>query len=168
MKAIADTLGVSRSNLIEPVKHNGLVRAAYRKANDAGLLPMLRRIADNRPTYGYQRSGALLHRELVAVDKPPGNHKRLYRIMRQNGLLLVRHTGIGQPRSNHGTAITLRSNSRWFSDVFEIPAGPARCVRSKRGNSTREELLPVRNDEEMNCYFPCYTLGAKWRAGANR
>jgi transposase InsO family protein len=129
MKAIADTLGVSRSNLIEQANGDRPVRAHYRKADDAGLLPMLRRIADTRPTYGYRRIGALLNRELVAMSKPPANHKRLYRIMRQNGLLLARHTGTGRQRAHHGTVITRRSNSRWCSDVFEIPCGTGKAVR---------------------------------------
>ena len=40
--------------------------------------------------------------------------------LRQNGLLLTRHTG-RQPRLPHeGKGIALRSNSRWSSDGFEI------------------------------------------------
>ena len=55
MKAVADTLGVARSNLIEQVQHPPRRRAAYRKADDAWLLPLLRAIVDERPTYGYRR-----------------------------------------------------------------------------------------------------------------
>ncbi len=50
MKAVADTLGVARSNLIEQVQQPPRRRSAYRKADDAWLLPLLRAIVDERPT----------------------------------------------------------------------------------------------------------------------
>jgi hypothetical protein len=34
----------------------------YRKSEDAQLLPSLRGLVDERPTYGYRRIGALLNR----------------------------------------------------------------------------------------------------------
>jgi HTH-like domain len=37
---------------------------SYRKAPDAGLLPLIRAIVDARPTYGYRRVWALLNRQL--------------------------------------------------------------------------------------------------------
>ncbi|MBC7192072.1 MAG: hypothetical protein H5U31_06900 [Marinobacter sp.] len=51
----------------------------------------------------------------------PVNHKRAYRLMSQNSLLLARHTGRGRQISRDGKVITLRSNLRWCSDTFEIP-----------------------------------------------
>ena len=52
MKTIADTLGVARSNVIEHVHRPPRPRSAYRKADDAWLLPLVRAIVDERPTYG--------------------------------------------------------------------------------------------------------------------
>jgi transposase InsO family protein len=47
------------------------------------------------------------------------NHKRVYRVMREHGLLLARHTG--RPTLRHdGKVMTLKSNLRWCSDGFEI------------------------------------------------
>ena len=66
MKAVAETLGVSRFNLAERLKGNGRPRRRYRKAGDAVLLARLRRLIDKRPTYGYRRMTALLNRELAA------------------------------------------------------------------------------------------------------
>ena len=60
MKAVADTLGVSRSNLIERLKGRSKPRGPYNKAEDAELLPAIRRLVDQRPTYGYRRIAALL------------------------------------------------------------------------------------------------------------
>lgn len=52
MKAVADTLGVSRSNLIERLKGKSKPRGPYHKVEDAELLPAIRRLVDQRPTYG--------------------------------------------------------------------------------------------------------------------
>lgn len=70
MKAVADTLGVSRSNLVERWKGRSKPRGPYRKAKDAELLPIIRRLVDQRPIYGYRRIAALLNRERRAADKP--------------------------------------------------------------------------------------------------
>ncbi len=43
MKAVAETLGVSRSNLIERLKGRSKPRGSYHKAEDAELLPVIRR-----------------------------------------------------------------------------------------------------------------------------
>lgn len=63
------------------------------------------------------------------MGKPVVNHKRVYRIMRQNGLLLTRHTGKRPQLSHEGEVATLRSNSRWCSDGFEIPCWNGQVVR---------------------------------------
>src|SRR5688572_4121193 len=115
MKTIADTLGVARSNLIEQVHRPSRRRSAYRKADDAWLLPLIRAIVDDRPTYGYRRVGALLNRQVAVLGKPPVNHKRVYRLMRQNGFLLACHTGTGRQQTHEGVVRTLRSNLRWRS-----------------------------------------------------
>jgi putative transposase len=125
MKTVANTLGVARSNLVVAPRRRG----PYRKADDAWLLPLIRAIVDQRPTYGYRRAGALLTRQLATLGKPPVNHKRVYRLMRQNGLLLARHTGTGRQRPHEGIVRTLRSNLRWCSDVFEVPCWNGETVR---------------------------------------
>lgn len=129
MKAVAETLGVSRSQLAQRVAGRCRPRGRYTKADDAWLVPMVRRIADHRPTYGYRRITALLNRELRAQDKPPVNHKRVYRLMAQNSLLLARHTGRGRQLVHDGNVITLRPNLRWCSDSFEIPCWNGQVVR---------------------------------------
>lgn len=116
MKTVADTLGVARSNLCESKTKP---RIRYSKKDDAWLLPMVRQLTDERGSYGYRRVTALLNTELESQQKSRVNHKRVYRIMKQAGLLLQPHTG--RPTQTHdGKIITLKSNLRWCSDGFEI------------------------------------------------
>lgn len=89
--------------------------------DDAELAARIRAVTDLRPTYGYRRVTALLRREGLTV-----NHKRIYRVMKAEKLLLERHTG--RPvRTHDGQVITLKSNARWCSDHFEI-----RCWSGER------------------------------------
>ena len=130
MKAIADTMGVARSHLIERAKQKTRsFRSCYSKSDDAWLLPLIRELVDGRATYGYRRICALLSRKLSQMGKAAVNHKRVYRIMRQNGLLLTRHTGKQRMLPNEGKVITLRSNLRWCSDGFEIACWNGQVVR---------------------------------------
>ena len=80
-------------------------------------------------TYGYRRIGALLNRRLEGMGRSAVNHKRVYRIMHQNGLLLTRHTGKQLKLPHEGKVVTLRSNLRWCSDGFEIACWNGQVVR---------------------------------------
>ena len=57
------------------------------------------------------------------------NHKRVFRIMRQNGMLLARHTGRRKGRLHDGKVVVMRSNLRWCSDGFEISCWNGDLVR---------------------------------------
>ena len=50
MKVVAETLGVSRSNLVERLAAGAKPRRRYQKAQDAAVLPLVRRLVDARPT----------------------------------------------------------------------------------------------------------------------
>ena len=56
------------------------------------LLPVIRRLVDARRTYGFRCITALLRGGLAKDDQPRVNHKRVYCIMRQPGVLLARHS----------------------------------------------------------------------------
>ena len=129
MKAVAETLGVSRSNLHDKVRRASKPRGSYRKPEDDALLPLVRRLVDERPTYGYRRITALANRELARTGEPTVNHKRVFRIMRQNGMLLARHTGRRSGRVHDGKVVVMRSNLRWCSDGFEITCWNGEIVR---------------------------------------
>ena len=120
MKGITDALGVSRSNLYEKREEGHIPpRRRYRKPEDDALLPLIRGIADARPTYGYPRITVLLNKRLAELGRPRVNEKRVYRILAVNNLLLPKHTG-RPTRTHDGQVITLQSNTRWCSDVFAI------------------------------------------------
>ncbi len=130
MKRVAESLAVSRSRLAE--RHAGKTAARpkrYKKAPDQELLLLIRAILDERQTYGYRRVLAILNRRLEADGHLRVNHKRVYRIMRTNGLLLTRHTGKRPDRPHEGKVITLHRNTRWCSDGFEICCDNREVVR---------------------------------------
>jgi transposase InsO family protein len=150
MKTIADTLGVARSNLIEQVQRPPRRRAAYRKADDAWLLPLLRAIVDERPTYGYRRVGALLNRQVVALGKPPVNHDT---VAQAHALGLVPcFTPVHSPESNGMAESFVKSFKRdyvflhrrpdalsvlkqlaaWFDDYNEVRPHRGLRMRSPR------------------------------------
>jgi putative transposase len=128
VKPIADALGVARSNLIEQVapKEPAPSETARAPEPDDALLARIRTIVDVRGSYGYRRVTRLLNRQLEAEGAAHVNHKRVYRVMRSNDLLLARHTGKSS-RTHEGQIITLKSNLRWCSDAFEI-----RCWNGER------------------------------------
>ena len=129
MKAVADTLGVARSNLIERRAKLARPRGPYRKPEDATLLPAIREIVDARPTYGYRRVTALVNRMLRARGEPTVNAKRVLRIMRVNGLTLAPHTALRPGRTHDGAVVALRSNVRWCSDHLELHPRDGSVVR---------------------------------------
>ena len=129
MKTVADTLGVSRSQLHSRLREGSRPRGRYQKTEDAEILAAIRTLTDDRPTYGYRRIWALLNRQRESAGRSRFNHKRIYRLMSQNGLLLQRYTGKPPGRAHDGQIITIRSNLRWTSDGFEIPCWSSESVR---------------------------------------
>jgi transposase InsO family protein len=126
LKAIADALGVARSNLVERLRGRpAKPRGEYAKDDD-DLLPAIRAVIDARGSYGYRRVTALVNRARSTSSGARVNHKRTYRVMRAAGLLLARYTG-RVSRAHDGKVITLKSNLRWCSDAFEI-----RCWSGER------------------------------------
>lgn len=123
MRRVAEVLKVSRSQLTERVKRGLKPRTHYRKSEDAELLLPMRRLVDERPSYRYRRIGALLNRERLKSGLPALNHKRVYRLMSQNGLLLQRYTGKPPTRAHEGKIIT----------IGRTCAGPRTALRSRAG-----------------------------------
>ena len=130
MKAVADTLGVARSNLAEQARRTrSTPRRPHRKAADAELLPVLRRLVDERPTYGYRRLTALPNRERRAGGEPPVNRKRVLRILRAHGLTLQAHTARRPGRAHDGAVVALRPDVRRCSAHFELGCRDGSTVR---------------------------------------
>jgi putative transposase len=130
VKAVARTLGVARSNLVDQLRHSDRRRrGSYHRAGDDELLVEIRAITDERPTYGYRRVTALLNRARRSSGEPPVNRKRVFRLMRQASLLLQPHTGRRPIRAHEGIVVAPASNRRWASDAFEIPCWNGEVVR---------------------------------------
>jgi len=120
MKAIARALGVSRSNLWDRRSGRHVGRPLqYDKADDEILLQSVREICEHRASYGYRRTTARLARDRAEAGLSPINHKRIYRIMKANDMLLLRY-GKKPTMTHDGKIITLSSNLRWCSDTFFI------------------------------------------------
>ena len=129
MKRIAEAAKVSRSQLMARTGSKPSLRASrYIKAEDEALLPLILGLLGERQTYGYRRMCAMLNRQLEVQGRPRVNHKRVYRIMRQNNLLLTRHTGAPK-RPHTGKVATVVSNTRWCSDGFEFGCDNGQRVR---------------------------------------
>jgi putative transposase len=88
-------------------------------AEDKLILAAIREILAIKPTYGYRRITTLLNRRRYHAGLHHVNHKRIYRLMKKNHLLLPRYAS--KPvRVHNGKIITLHSNTRWCSDSFYI------------------------------------------------
>lgn len=74
MNLVASTLGVGRSTVYDRLGGSAKARGPYTKADDADLLPRIRQIAAQRPTYGYRRIAAVLNRQRRADGLAPVNH----------------------------------------------------------------------------------------------
>ncbi|EJZ1952436.1 IS3 family transposase [Escherichia coli] len=92
-----------------------------RHSDDTDVLPRIHHVIGELPTYGYRRVWALLRRQAELDGMPAINAKRVYRIMRQNALLLERKTAVPPSKRAHtGKVAVKESNQRWCSDGFEF------------------------------------------------
>jgi putative transposase len=117
MIRIITALGVSKSSLY-PSKR---IIEKKEKISDFKkyLFELLMEVCSDRPTYGYPRVTAIINRINKNKGFPTINHKRIYKMMKENNLLLQRN----EPRLkrvHEGKIITLHSNIRWCSDMLGI------------------------------------------------
>ncbi|AUY94022.1 IS3 family transposase (plasmid) [Escherichia coli] len=92
-----------------------------RHSDDTDVLLRIHHVIGELPTYGYRRVWALLRRQAELDGMPAINAKRVYRIMRQNALLLERKTAVPPSKRAHtGKVAVKESNQRWCSDGVEF------------------------------------------------
>ncbi|KRB93833.1 transposase [Noviherbaspirillum sp. Root189] len=129
MRLVCSTLGVARSHLVALVNRPtdwSDRRKARQRSDDAQLLKDIRQVVHELGTYGYRRVwGVLRHQHDCGA-----NHKTIYRVMRDHGLLLYRH---GQrpvsTRKHDGQIAVATSNTRWCTDGFEVSCDNGERVR---------------------------------------
>ena len=86
---------------------------------DQEILNQIKGIIKVRPTYGYKRVTDMVNKVRIANSIGKINKKRVYRIMKMNGLILPK-TEIIRTHIPTGKIVTLHPNTRWCSDCFEI------------------------------------------------
>lgn len=129
MKTVCEVIGVARSNVIERLAPHPAGKRGRPPVPEEALVAEIKAIIGSLPTYGYRRVWAILRRNALAEGRKPVNHKRVYRVMRANNLLLQRHAGGADERRHDGRIAVDHSNLRWCSDGFEIACDNAEKVR---------------------------------------
>jgi putative transposase len=129
VSAVADALGVSRSHLLAVRNRSALRRRSRPPLPDGELVAEIRALIFDLPTYGYRRVHALLRRQAEVHGRKAPNPKRVYRVMKANGLLLQRHSGRGEERRHEGKIAVDTRNTRWCSDGLEIACDNGEKVR---------------------------------------
>ncbi|WP_338233996.1 IS3 family transposase, partial [Escherichia coli] len=79
-----------------------------RHSDDTDVLLRIHHVIGELPTYGYRRVWALLRRQAELDGMPAINAKRVYRIMRQNALLLERKTAVPPSKRAHTGKVAVK------------------------------------------------------------
>lgn len=87
---------------------------------DAEILSDILSIISDMPSYGYRRVWGILRKQRRVEGLPPVNAKRLYRIMSEHSLLLLRDKPERPKREHKGKIAVAESDMRWCSDGFEF------------------------------------------------
>jgi putative transposase len=128
VRLVCEALGVARSNVTARKRRPTTWtdrRAARSKTDDTVTLDAIRAVVHDLATYGYRRVWGVLRLGGTVI-----NHKRVYRVMRDHGLLLYRHgqRPVSQRRHDGKVAVDT-SNTRWCSDGFELSCDNGERVR---------------------------------------
>ncbi|XPN99287.1 IS3-like element IS2 family transposase [Shigella sonnei] len=120
---VSRCLRVSRAQLLVILRRTDdwMDGRRSRHTDDTDVLLRIHHVIGELPTYGYRRVWALLRRQAELDGMPAINAKRVYRIMRQNALLLERKPAVPPSKRAHtGRVAVKESNQRWCSDGFEF------------------------------------------------
>lgn len=99
-------------------------RAASRVAGDKQLLEQIRQIKSNHPFWGYRRVWAYLR----FVCRMPINQKRVYRLLKENCLLVTAETKLKARRTGTGKKPRpTRANEWWGVDMTKVMTGTGWC-----------------------------------------
>jgi putative transposase len=102
-----------------------VARYEPRCTEPVGLRQRLRELAAERRRFGYRRLGVLLRREDFAV-----NHKRVYRLYREEGLAVRRRKRLRRcGRGRVARPIPVEANQRWSMDFVSDSLADGRRIR---------------------------------------
>lgn len=105
-------------------------RKAPRRADDTALLSDIKAVISDHGTYGYRRVWGMLRHQRVDGMPRKVSHKRVYRVMRDQGLLIYRQgAGPVSTRRHDGKVAVKESNTRWCSDGLELACDNGEKVR---------------------------------------
>ncbi len=108
-------------------------RRRKRKPNDTEALVRIHTVIGVLYAYSYRRVWALLRRQSETDDMAVISAKRVYRIMRQNALLLKRELAIPPSKRAHTGKVPVgESNQRWCFDGFEFSCDNGERLRCQR------------------------------------
>ncbi len=106
-------------------RHRATIRYHARPAAQDGVRERLRALAAERPRFGYRRLAVLLRRELGAV-----NHKRVYRLYRQEGLAVRRRQQADRLAARPVSAAPQRAGEQWAMDFTQDVLANGRAFRT--------------------------------------
>lgn len=114
-RLICRVLGVVRSALY----HQAAGSTSGASADDAELVARIKELIDLHPTYGYRRIWALLRFH----DQRIINHKKVRRLMRQQGWMVCQRSAAPKPRVRRNKSVAAQANERWALDATHIDCG---------------------------------------------
>lgn len=129
----------------------------------------MQEIAAKRRRFGYRRIGVLLERKGMIM-----NHKKLYRIYREEGLSVKRRRGRKRAR---GTRVPMPvaawPNARWSLDFVSDSFGASRKFRIPGGDRRLHAGMPVPRGRHQSvwcagCPRAQRTDPDLWKAGLHR
>jgi len=141
VKKVVETLNISRSNQYQTKRPRP---ARYKRKDDDESLGEIKAVCKERATYGVRRVAAIVNRKRKKEGLCRRNKKKIERLMRINGLLLPK-SGSREERAHDGKVITLRSDTRYCSDIFNIKCwnGEVICVAFSLDCHDRESISYV-------------------------
>jgi transposase-like protein len=128
IRTVCMELGVSRSNVLTKKTRSSDwadLRNSPPKADDADLKEAIASVVKDQATYCCRRVWARLK-----IDGRQINHKRVYRVMRDEGWLLFRQgQKLIDTRKHEGTVAVKEIDTRWCSDGLELSCDNGERVR---------------------------------------
>ena len=129
MKTVADMLDVARSNVVERQKRARPARGPQIRPGDVELTTDIRRLVDQRPTYGYRRIAGYSSASRDPPAKTGSTRNGSIALWRSTGCSWSATLAAGPPRDHDGQVIAIRSNIRWCSDALEFTCWNGEIVR---------------------------------------